>query len=132
MPPTLPDLPEAFVPSWLSDTVTRPHANVATSTARPQFEILPIDAVELDAVGLLPRSITGLPEDLWGASEPDTLARLFRAQPVTGLPAALSLTEMLALAELVPPVARTRTGASCSSRGSTCCWRAARSTRRWR
>ncbi len=105
MPPTLPDLPEAFVPSWLSDTITRPHANVATSTSRPQFEILPIDAVELDAVGLLPRSITGLPETLWGASEPEVLARLFRAQPVSGLPAALSLTEMLALAELSPPFA---------------------------
>jgi hypothetical protein len=103
MPPTLPDLPEAFVPSWLSDTVTRPHANIATSTARPQFEILPIDAVELDAVGLLPRSITGLPEDLWGTSEVADLARLFRAQPVTGLPAALAFTEMLSLSELVPP-----------------------------
>ena len=33
------------------------------------------------------------------------LARLFRAQPATGLPAALSLTEMLALAELAPPAA---------------------------
>jgi hypothetical protein len=65
----LPDLPEAFAPEWLSDTVTRPHANVATSATRPQFEILPIDAVELDAVGLLPRSITGLPPNLWGASE---------------------------------------------------------------
>jgi len=105
MPPTLPDLPEAFAPAWLSDTVTRPHGNVATSAARPQFEILPIDAVQLDAVGLLPRSITGLPETLWGASEPEVLARLFRAQPVTGLPAALSLTEMLALAELAPPPA---------------------------
>jgi hypothetical protein len=103
LPPALPDLPEAFAPEWLSDTVTRPHANVATSASRPQFQILPIDAVELDAVGLLPRSITGLPETLWGASEPDTLARLFRAQPVSGLPAALSLTEMLALAELAPP-----------------------------
>jgi hypothetical protein len=105
MPPTLPDLPEAFVPEWLSDTVTRPHANVATSATRPEFQILPIDAVELDAVGLLPRSITGLPATLWGASEPEVLARLFRAQPVSDLPAALSLTEMLALAELDPPTA---------------------------
>jgi hypothetical protein len=98
-----PALPEAFAPDWLSDTVTRPHANVATSATRPQFEILPIDAVELDAVGLLPRSITGLTPNLWGASETEVLARLFRAQPVSGLPAALSLTEMLALAELAPP-----------------------------
>jgi hypothetical protein len=103
MPPTLSDLPDTFVLPWLSDTVTRPHANVATSATRPDFEILPIDAVELDAVGLLPRSITGLPATLWGTSDAEDLARLFRAQPVTGLPAALSLTEMLALAELAPP-----------------------------
>lgn len=103
MPPTLPEMPDAFVLPWLSDTVTRPHANVATSAARPDFEILPIDAVELDAVGLLPHSITGLPDDLWGASDPEDLARLFRAQPISGLPAALSFTEMLALAELAPP-----------------------------
>jgi hypothetical protein len=102
MPPTLPDLPEAFVPSWLSDTVTRPHANVATSTTRPQFEILPIDAVELDAVGLLPRSITGLPEDLWGTSERRSRAALPCATR-HGASRRLSLTEMLALAELVPP-----------------------------
>jgi hypothetical protein len=71
---------------------------------RPQFEILPIDAVELDAVGLLPRSITGLPpKPLGRVRDGGTLARLFRAQPVSGLPAALSLTEMLALAELAPP-----------------------------
>lgn len=103
MPPTLPDLPEAMAPAWLSDTVTRPHANIATSATRPGFQILPIDAVTLDAVGLLPRSITGLPDTLWGASDPTDLARLFRAQPISGLPAALSLSEMLALAELAPP-----------------------------
>jgi hypothetical protein len=91
LPPALPDLPEAFAPEWLSDTVTRPHANVATSGVRPQFQILPIDAVELDAVGVLPRSITGLPETLWGASDRDA-RRLFRAQPVSGLPAALSFS----------------------------------------
>lgn len=103
--PALPDFPPADTPDWLSDTVTRPHANIATSASRPGFEILPLDAVELDAVGLLPRSITGLPNTLWGGSEPEVLARLFRSQPISGLPAALSLTETLALAELAPPEA---------------------------
>lgn len=108
VPPTLrdlPDLPETLAPPWLSDTVTRPHANVATSAERPDFTVMPLDAVDLDAVGLLPRTITGLPEDLWGASDPETLVRLFRAQPTGGLPAALSFTRTLALAELAPPVA---------------------------
>jgi hypothetical protein len=69
MPPTLPDLPEAFAPDWLSDTVTRPHANVATSATRPQFEILPIDAVELDAVGLSAPVDHRAARNLWGASD---------------------------------------------------------------
>jgi hypothetical protein len=103
VPPTLQELPEALEPPWLSDTVTRPHANVATSVERPEITVLPLDAVALDAVGLLPRAITGLPGGLWGASEPETLARLFRAQSAGGLPAALSFTRMLALAELAPP-----------------------------
>jgi hypothetical protein len=103
VPPTLQDLPETMEPAWLSDTVTRPHANVATSVERPEITVLPLDAVELDAVGLLPRSITGLPADLWGNSEPETVVRLFRAQPNGGLPAVLSFTRTLALAELAPP-----------------------------
>jgi hypothetical protein len=101
--PALPDPPEVFAPNWLSDTVMRPHGDVATSAARPGFRTLPIDAVELDAVGLLPRSITGLPEGLWGATPTETLVRLFRAQPASGRPAALSFARTLALAELAPP-----------------------------
>lgn len=101
--PALPEPPAAVAPPWLSDTVTRPHANVATRVARPDFRTLPIDAVELDAVGVLPRSITGLPADLWGTTPAETLVRLFRAQPVSGRPAALSFARTLALAELAPP-----------------------------
>ncbi len=103
VPPTLQDMPRTLEPPWLSDTVTRPHANVANSVERPEITVLPLDAVALDAVGLLPRAITGLPDDLWGASDPETLARLFRAQPAGGLPAVLSFTRSLALAELAPP-----------------------------
>lgn len=96
-------LPELGTPDWLSDAITRPHANVATDATVPQITVLPLDAVQLDAVGLLPVSITGLPEGLWGASQTDTLARLMRAQPVQGLPAMQDFTEVLALAELDPP-----------------------------
>lgn len=93
----------AAAPDWLSDAITRPHGNIATSVDRPSFTVQPIGAVQLDAVGLLPPGLTGLPRDLWGVSEPETLARLFRAQPTTGVPAALDFTRMLALAELLPP-----------------------------
>lgn len=90
-------------PDWLSDTVTRPHANIATSATRPSFTVMPLDAVRLDAVGLLPSALTGLPRDLWGQSEVETIARLFQEQPVRGLPAMLDFTETLALAEVLPP-----------------------------
>jgi hypothetical protein len=103
-PPALSDLPEFAPPDWLSDTITRPHANVATSALPPAVTVMPIGAVEIEAIGLLPAAITGLPRDLWGASETETLVRLFGAQPTQGLPAIQSFTETLALAELDPPV----------------------------
>ncbi|WP_439140065.1 hypothetical protein [Roseicyclus sp.] len=101
--PPMPDLPVIAAPDWLSDTVTRPHANVATSVVAPSISVMPLGALSLDAVGLLPPSITGLPPGLWGMSEPETLARLLRAQPIEGLPAVQSFTQTLALAELDPP-----------------------------
>lgn len=101
--PGLQDLPELAAPDWLSDTITRPHANIATSASVPEIEVMPIGAVQLDGVGLLPRTITGLPRDLWGQSDPETLARLFRAQPIDGLHAMQAFTQTLALAELDPP-----------------------------
>jgi hypothetical protein len=102
-PPDLSDLPEFTPPDWLSDTITRPHANVATSALPPQVTVMPLGAVEIEAIGLLPPAITGLPRDLWGASDTETLVRLFGAQPQQGLPAIQGFTETLALAELDPP-----------------------------
>ena len=97
------ELPAVAAPDWLSDTVTRPHANIATSALPPAVTVMPLGAVSLEAVGLLPPAITGLPRDLWGRSEPETLARLLLAQPVQGLPAIQRFTETLVLAELDPP-----------------------------
>lgn len=96
-------LPPLGTPDWLSDTITRPHSNIATDASTPAITVMALDAIQLDAVGLLPGSITGLPAELWGASETETLAALMRAQPVQGLPAMQSFTQMLALAELAPP-----------------------------
>lgn len=96
--------PPLAATDWLSDTITRPHANVATDASVPAITMLPLDAMSLDAVGLLPASITGLPSDLWGNSSTSDLAELLRGQPTQGLPAMLAFTQMLALAELDPPL----------------------------
>jgi hypothetical protein len=91
-------------PDWLSESITRPHANVVQSASPTQITIMPIGAVSLDAVGILPASVTGLPANLWGDSSVETLANLMRAQPYEGLPAVLAFTQQLALAELDPPL----------------------------
>ncbi|QBY02663.1 hypothetical protein E2K80_06740 [Rhodophyticola sp. CCM32] len=90
-------------PGWLSDTITRPHANIATTAAPQTITVMPLGQVRLDAVGILPFSTTGLPPDLWADSPPETLARLMLSQPAEGLPAMLGFTQQLALAELDPP-----------------------------
>lgn len=101
--PQLPELPSFTAPDWLSDTVIRPHADIATAVVAPSVSVMPLGPISLEAVGLLPSSITGLPPGLWGVSDTDTLARLLRAQPIEGLPAIQSFTQTLALAELDPP-----------------------------
>jgi hypothetical protein len=73
----------------------RPRARNSRSCPSTRWSLMPWASC--------PGRSPGLPPNLWGASETEVLARLFRAQPVSGLPAALSLTEMLALAELAPP-----------------------------
>ncbi|MEM1342487.1 MAG: hypothetical protein AAGF68_09205, partial [Pseudomonadota bacterium] len=90
-------------PDWLSDSIVAPHRNIATSALPAPITAMPLDAPRLDAVGLLPFAVTGLPPDLWGASRPEDLAELFAALPVQGLPAMLDFSETLALAELEAP-----------------------------
>ena len=96
-------LPPFAPPAWLSDTVTRPHANIATTAAVPEITVEPLGRVHLDEVGLLPPEITGLPPGFWGPSSAEGLARLFRSQPVDALPEMQRLTQLLALAELDLP-----------------------------
>lgn len=103
LPEAEPDQTPLAAPDWLSESIVRPHSNIATSALPEVIQVMPIGAVQLDAVGLLPATITGLPRDLWADSDPETLARLFRSFPTDGLPAMLGFTETLALAELDPP-----------------------------
>lgn len=100
----LPATPQAFPePDWLSDVIIAPHGNLATSAIPAPIATMPIGATNLDGVGLLPASVTGLPANLWGSSQTEDLARLFRSVPAEGLPAMLRFTQTLALAELDAP-----------------------------
>ena len=100
------DLPEVAAPGWLSDTVTRPHADIASSALPPEVTVMPLGAVTLDAVGLLPGSITGLPASLWGASESETLSHgCSRATGAGRCPRDPVFPKPLTLATAAPPPA---------------------------
>ncbi len=69
----------------------------------PEIEVTPLGDATTGAVGLLPPSVTGLPADMWAASDSADLAALWRkasGQP----PAAIqALYHTLLLAEAEPP-----------------------------
>lgn len=91
--------------NWLSRSVEKSAAGPA---ARPLSQPAPIDisvlgATGLDAVGLLPGKVTGLPKDLWQASHSADLAQLLKSEPDHLLPALQELLYTLVLAEANPP-----------------------------
>ncbi len=77
---------------------------VAESVTIPQVTTSALDAPRIGATGLLPRSVTGLPADLWQASQGARLARLLGRMDVAPYPAMQSLFYTLLLAEADPPM----------------------------
>lgn len=96
---------------WLSDSLTNPAAHqtivpgsdLARNALPANVIVSGIDDPSLDSVGLLPTSVTGLPNDLWGRSRATDLAGRIRLTPVDILPAMQELLFTLLLAELDPP-----------------------------
>ncbi|KCV83543.1 hypothetical protein ATO10_02245 [Actibacterium atlanticum] len=92
---------------WLSDSVTppvvAPAPDIPESAAPELVTVAPLDGPVLDAAGLLPPSMTGLPKTLWGSSSRADLAALIRSERADTLPAVQSLLYTLLLAELAPP-----------------------------
>ncbi len=99
---------------WLSQSVATPAAMpVPAVAAEPavshgaspgDISVQSIDGPSIDAVGLLPVAVTGLPRDLWGPTPTADLVELIRAQPAGAMPALKQLVQTLLLAELDPPV----------------------------
>lgn len=69
----------------------------------PDVTVMALDAIQPDAVGLLPSSTTGLPTSLWQASATDTLVSRLSRLGDTPLPAIQALYYTLLLAEADPP-----------------------------
>ena len=95
---------------WLSDTVAARRAPIgaAEPPARPPGQLAPIttttlSARNLDAIGVLPVSVTGLAPGLWAGSDSAALSALIRNDRAEPLPALRDLMQTLLLAELAPP-----------------------------
>lgn len=80
-----------------------PEPPVTESALTPDVTVTPLDEAGRNAVGLLPASVTGLPNTLWQSSHSSDLVRALHAQDPLGLPAMQSLLYTLLLAEAEPP-----------------------------
>nr|WP_255552309.1 hypothetical protein [Maritimibacter dapengensis] len=97
---------------WLSDSLATPpqigpeEPPVEGGARVAEVTVTPLGAEQEprpDAIGLLAPHMTGLPADLWGASEADVIARLIREEQTAMLPAAQALLLKILLAETDPP-----------------------------
>ncbi len=101
---------------WLSLSVEAPIARalepqvvqsdetpVSGSGASPNVTTTSLDTPTADTVGLLSPDVTGLPRDLWSASDQDVLISLIQAASVESLPALQDIMMSLLLAEASPP-----------------------------
>ncbi|NSX55358.1 hypothetical protein [Parasulfitobacter algicola] len=97
---------------WLSDSLAisvepplgGAEPPVSAGAGIENVSVMPLDVQTPDAVGLLPTSVTGLPPELWGSSDGDTLSQLILLTPAPRLPALQDLMNMLLLAEVNPPM----------------------------
>ncbi|APE43589.1 hypothetical protein BOO69_09320 [Sulfitobacter alexandrii] len=78
-------------------------APVATSALPPKVTVSPLGEGSPRAIGLVPGTVTGLPQDLWSGSPADALIDRIEALPELRLPAAQSLLYTVLLAEAYAP-----------------------------
>lgn len=118
---------------WLSDVTTAPLASppkepsplvqedaVTRGVVSETIQVSPLDGPNTDAVGLLPRSMSGLPAALWQSSTGETLSRLMgRIETGDLLPATRDLLFTLLLTELDAPFGSDRSGAFLTTRVET-------------
>ncbi len=101
---------------WLSQQSTTPVAlpqspdtgeanepDVAASASIPSVTVTPLGGPAPQRVGLVPSTVTGLPDTLWSGRSGAALAAQVKRLPTLRLPALQQLTYTLLLAEAAPP-----------------------------
>lgn len=95
---------------WLSQSLMTPTATVPSPSVAPEGAAVPesvttsvLGQASLDAVGILPPQITGLPRNLWGMGRAAEIEAMLAAGAPQNLPALQGLQMTLLLAEAEPP-----------------------------
>ena len=98
---------------WLSNVIERPVTGAALPLGMDNIpsagvdsfpiEVTPLGRPSPNSVGILPKSVTGLPLSLWQHSSEDLLVSLIRSDTHDTLPALRELLTMILLAEAEAP-----------------------------
>ncbi len=99
---------------WLSESVAAPPPPapppVAASAVPDPVAVTALDGPNVDAIGLMPPAMTGLPADLWGLGRTEDIARALSVDREGSLPALRQLQITLLLATARPPADSAGTG----------------------
>lgn len=128
--PVWPEEPLSAI-DWLSQSVTAPVQNpapaptptpaeppvAAEGTTLPEaVQVSVIGAINIDKVGILPPTVTGFPQALWGQAPSADVVAAFSGLKLERLPALQSLLITLLLAEADPPFDTSPPGAMLTAR----------------
>ena len=76
---------------------------VTDTALTPDVTTSPLALPSKDPVGILPPRVTGLPQDIWAASDEAALLDLIKAERIDMLPALQDFLKVLMMAEADPP-----------------------------
>ena len=93
---------------WVNKLPTSPAAlpvepPVSDTGGVPKIDVVALDDQVHRISGIVPSSVTGLPETIWSGADADVLARTLKQLGVPSLPAAQALLYSLLLAKSLPP-----------------------------
>ena len=104
--------------NWLSESVATPvaapppaEAPVSGPVTVPQVAVTVLGQPNLDAAGVLPPAVTGLPRALWGLGQTDEIITALAVDRTDALPALKGLLLTVLLAEAEAPADSTGKGA---------------------
>ncbi|WP_299674968.1 hypothetical protein [uncultured Roseobacter sp.] len=90
-------------PAMTSVAMPQAEPPVTPSGETPAIDVKPLNEEAPRIIGLVPGNVTGLPQDLWKASDPQALSRQLTSLPDFRLPAAQALLFTALLTEAEAP-----------------------------